>query len=429
MRGHLCSRCGNCVGLSGGKIVFVDKEGAYRPQIVTALTEAETERILANCPGPGFNFPENRDFFFQSEKSRYNRYIGPYQDIFIGNATEAEVRTRGASGGIISAVLIHLLETGQIDGAVVLGMSDKTPWLSQAYIATTRDEIMAGAQSKYTIASVNEILPQIDSFPGKLAFVGLPPHVQGIRLLQRHQDPVVRNIKYIFGPYYGNSLHFSSIKSFLKTYGEKDYHAITRLYFRYGEWPGKMRIELGDRRVIEMKKFHANYLIPFHIMRNSLYCIDLANEFTDISGGDAWAPVYEERGKGFSMVIGRSSEGVRILQEMQARGLLELLPISAEESVQMHSHGYDLKKRGSFIRMKFRRWLGRPVPDWGEPYPSISLSRYCMEVVVSLMFLMMGTGLARKTVEMLPPQFIGNMFEKARTQWKKMTHDIKRDQL
>ena len=59
-------------------------------------------------------------------------------------------------------------------------------------------------------------------------------------------------------------------------------------------------------RSFELPKFHANYLIPFHILKNSLLCTDLTNEYTDISGGDAWAPVYEERGKGFSMVISRS---------------------------------------------------------------------------------------------------------------------------
>ncbi len=70
-----------------------------------------------------------------------------------------------------------------------------------------------------------------------------------------------------------------------------------------------MRVELKSGRIIELKKFHANYLIPFHILRNSLYCTDLTNEFTDISGGDAWAPVYEERGKGFSMVISEVKKG------------------------------------------------------------------------------------------------------------------------
>ena len=50
---------------------------------------------------------------------------------------------------------------------------------------------------------------------------------------------------------------------------------------------------LSDGRVLQMPKFHANYLIPFHITDHSLLSHDLTNELTDVSGGDAWAPVYE----------------------------------------------------------------------------------------------------------------------------------------
>ena len=428
-RSHLCSRCGTCVGLGNGKVIFDDREHSYRPRFVGELSEQEAARIYAACPGKGFNFPDNRRWFYERDHVEYNHYLGPYNGVFIGHSDDPLIRRTGASGGLISAVLIYLLETKQIDGAVVLGMSKEKPWLSEPFIATTREDILVAAQSKYTISSVNEILAKVEKFSGILAFVGIPPQVHSIRLLQRMNDPAVRNIKYIFGPYYGNALHFTSVISFLKTFHERDYRQINKLYFRYGEWPGSMRVEMKNGRVIELKKFHANYLIPFHIMRNSLYCIDLANEFTDISGGDAWAPVYEERGKGFSMIISRSAEGKRILDEMRDRGLLNLLPITADESVKMHSHGYDLKKRGAFIRMSFRRMHGGAIPDWGCEYPKITIKRYIMEIIVSSLFLLMGTRIARFTIELFPPSFVGKIFEKARTCWKNSTHDIKRELL
>ena len=429
MRSHACSRCGSCVGLSGGAIEMTDRERAYRPRVVGDLSEERAAEILRVCPGVGFDFVDNTSHFYNVDYVGETFFLGAHARTSIGYATDDEVRSNGASGGIISAVLIYLLESGQIKGAVVSRMSATKPWLSEPFIATTRAEVMAAAMSKYCITSVNEILPEIAAFEGELAFVGIPPQVQGIRLLQRENHPMVRNIKYIFGPFYGNTLHFSSIISFLRTYGEKDYRKIDKLYFRYGEWPGNMRVEMKSGRIIELKKFHANYLIPFHILRNSLYCIDLANEFTDISGGDAWAPVYEERGKGFSMVIARSKAGCRILQEMEQKKLLDLTDISPDESIKMHSHGYDLKKRGAFIRMKLRRMHGGRVPQWGVRPPKISVKRYLMEGIVSSVFLIMGTPLARWAVEKLPPKFIGGMFEKARTRWKKSTHNIKRENL
>ena len=173
-----------------------------------------------------------------------------------------------------------------------------------------------------------------------------------------------------------------------------------------------MRVELKDGRTFELPKFHANYLIPFHILLNSLLCTDLTNEYTDISGGDAWAPAYEERGKGFSMIIGRSETGEAILRQMEKEGALELSPITEKEAVEMHSHGYDLKKRGTFIRMKYRSWLGKPNPDYGYQFKGFPFSRYLMEWFLDAMFLSLNTKLARWLVEKIPPQTIGKVFEK-----------------
>ena len=426
MRSELCNRCGSCVGLSEGKVVFADREGRYLPKVVGEIDDKMADRLWAACSGKDFNFPEYNQKFY-SNAPHFHEYTGSYQEISIGFAKDAEVRRNAASGGIISAVLLYLLQKKLIDGVVTLRMSLEKPWLSEPFIATTRDEIMEAAQSKYTISSVNEILPEMEKFQGNLAFVGIPPQVQSIRKLQKINDPSVRNIKYIFGPFYGNTLYFSSVRSFLKSYGEKDYTQIRKLYFRYGEWPGNMRIEMASGRVIELKKFHANYLIPFHVLQNSLYCTDFTNEYTDISGGDAWAPVYEDRGKGFSMIISRTSKGQDIIDDMRKEGLLEANAISEEEAITMHSHGYDFKKRGSFIRIRFRKFLGKQVPDYGYQLSGFQTSRYFMELIISSMFVLMGTRLARWTVEQFSPKFIGSIFEKARDSWKKSTKAIKRN--
>jgi coenzyme F420 hydrogenase subunit beta len=428
MNSDLCTRCGSCVGLSGGKIVFIDREGKYKPRVLTEPDEDLSNRLLHACPGKDFNFKTYRELFFP-DAPEFHLYTGPVWSISIAYSNIPEIRNSGASGGMISAILIWLLERGMIDGAVVTGMSDKQPWLTKTFIATTRTEILSASQSKYIITSVNEILPEIQAFKGNLAYVGLPPQIQSIRKLQEANDASVQNIKYLFGPFYGNTLHFSSVKSFLKAYGIKDYRNIVKLYFRYGEWPGNMRVEMIDGRIVQLPKFHANYLIPFHIVTNSLLCTDLSNEFTDISGGDAWAPVYEERGKGFSMVIARSQRGQQILDEMNREGLISFNAITIDEAITMHSHGYDLKKRGTFIRFRFRKYLGITNPDYGYEIKGFPFSRYFMEFVIDGLFILLGTAPARWLISQFPPSMVGNIFEKTRKIWKKATFSIKRENL
>jgi hypothetical protein len=95
----------------------------------------------------------------------------------------------------------------------------------------------------------------------------------------------------------------------------------------------------------------------------------------------------------------------------------------------MHSHGYDLKKRGTFIRIKFRKMLGLPVPDSGYTVKGFSFIRYVMEIFIMLMFLLFGTQFMQRAVELLPPSFIGKIFERSRNLWKRSTYSIKRSNL
>jgi len=428
MQSELCNRCGSCAGLSGGKIVFRDKEARYLPICIQDLTEEEGDRLWQACSGKYFSFPDYRQYFFPDSKY-FHVYLGAYEGIWTGFATDQTIRQNSASGGILTSILVYLFRKNEIDGAIVTRMSEKTPWFTETFIATSEHEIIESAQSKYIITSVNEILEQSQHFNGTLAYVGLPGQVQSVRKLQKAKDPAVKNIKYILGPFYGNTLYFSSIKSFLRSHGEKDFGHIRKLWFRYGEWPGNMRVEMQDGKVYELKKFHANYLIPFHIVRNSLYCTDLTNEFTDISGGDAWSPDYEKRGEGYSIVIGRTATGKEIIANMARDGWLKLEPLSEKEAIDMHSHGYDFKKRGSFIRIRFRQLLRKPVPDWGYFLKGFKLSRYLMEVLISALFIISGTRLARWLMEKVPPLFMGKIFEKARRSWKRSTYSIKRNDL
>jgi coenzyme F420 hydrogenase subunit beta len=421
----LCTRCGACVGLSGGKMRFRDKTGEYLPEIVSEIDDELATRMWKACSGQEVDFKALDEFSFNG-KGQHHHYIGSYRELYVGFSKDEHIRRIAGSAGVISTILVYLLETKKIDGAIVLGMSKEEPWMNRSYIATTKDEILAAAQSKYTISSVNELLGDAEKFQGKLAFVGLPCQVHSIRKLQQQNDPSVKNIEFIIAPFCGLNMHFSSVESYLRAFGEKDHTKITDLQFRHGEWPGSMRVEMQDGKVYLLPKFHANYLIPFHMMQRCKLCIDLANEFADISVGDAWAPVYEERGKGFSLVVVRSEKGEHLAREMSAKNLLDLQPLDLEIAVRMHSHMYDNKKRGAFIRIS----NSKNPPDYNLPFPeNIHFKRKLFESSLNLVYIILRTKLVRKIIEMLPPKFTGMVFNQFKVFWKRMTYSVKREKL
>jgi coenzyme F420 hydrogenase subunit beta len=424
MTDGLCTRCGTCVGLGDGRVVFEDRAGKHLPRLLGELSDQQAGRISSGCSATDVPMPDLNDAVFGSSASR-DPYLGHAKLLAIGHCTDEAIRTRGSSGGILTSILLWLLEKGEIQGAVVTGMDAMEPWRPRTFIATKAQEIIEAAQSKYIITSVNEILPDMERFDGALAYVGLPCQVHSIRKLQRAGDPSVRRLKFVLGPYCGNTLYFSSIRSLLASHGAHNYREIESLRFRDGEWPGNLRVRLRSCEAIDMPKFHANYLIPFHIMKRCLVCTDLANELTDISGGDAWSPVYEERGKGFSIVVGRSDKGVEILKRMETAGRIRLMPLEADEAIRMHTHGYDLKKRGAFIRMAIRRCLGQEAPDYGYKLGGFPKSRYALELVISSLFSILGSAPSRWLLERVSPRLLGRIFVHLRTLWKKTTRGIK----
>jgi len=92
-------------------------------------------------------------------------------------------------------------------------------------------------------------------------------------------------------------------------------------------------------------------------------------------------------------------------------------------------HGYDLKKRGAFIRIRFRRFFGKAVPDYGYEMKHFPIQRYLLEVVIDILFALMGTKFARFILERISPRFMGYIFKKLRTVWKRVTSKIKHDKL
>jgi coenzyme F420 hydrogenase subunit beta len=91
-------------------------------------------------------------------------------------------------GGVVSALLIELLESGEIDGALVAKPSERELWKGVAHLAQTRDDVIACAGSFYnqTLALGHLDLKKYD-LPAKprIALVGTPCEIQGLRAMQQ----------------------------------------------------------------------------------------------------------------------------------------------------------------------------------------------------------------------------------------------------
>jgi coenzyme F420 hydrogenase subunit beta len=90
-------------------------------------------------------------------------------------------------GGVVSALLISLLEAGEIDGALVARESETEPWKGEAFLATTPEEVRECAGSFYnqTLALGHMDFKGYELPPNpRIAVVGTPCEIEGIKAMQ-----------------------------------------------------------------------------------------------------------------------------------------------------------------------------------------------------------------------------------------------------
>jgi coenzyme F420 hydrogenase subunit beta len=422
----LCTRCGSCIGVcEAGAIEFKEPLGECLPVLVKDCCSSGL--CYTSCSGKTVSWPELNKQVFGIQPESY--LLGQYRGLYVGFSNDPVLRKGAASGGVVSAISDYLLEKGLVDGVITLVDSDEEPYRAIPQIITDRQGVLAAAQSRYSISPVNTIFNELEKRPGIYAYVGLPCQVHSLRKLQSARYEPALRIKYVLGTYCGNVLHFDSVRSFLHRNGVHDLSQVSSLKYRAGEWPGKLEARLKDGRVFALEKFYANYLIPFYIMKRCLLCTDLTNEFTDVSVGDGWAPAYEERGKGWSMILGRTPLGFELLEAMENEGRLELHPVSQEAAVNMHSHGLDFKKRGSFLRIRQREKLGLAVPEYGYQLETAALSRRVQEAIISLVFSLGSLKVSRWLINRIPVEWVGRLFKLLRKVWIRSTRSTKRSGL
>lgn len=418
----LCTHCGTCIGLAQGALAMLETKQGPLPMPVaqTALPSAAYQA----CPGKGLNYPGLAEQVFGQLPE--NWLAGCYRRVYVGYSAVPDIRRGGASGGVITQTLVYLLRQGLIQGAVVVKQGQPEPWQAEAIIARTEDELIACSQSVYAPIPVNAVLGQMEQFDGRLAYVGLPDQVASLRRLQQLGHPGALKVDYVLGPYTGTNMYFDSIRSYLRSNGVRSVEDIAVLKYREGEWPGYLYIKTRDGKELRAEKFYYNYLIPFYITQSTLFSVDFTNELTDISVGDAWHPRYEAERKGFSVVMARSQKGEDLLHAMQRDSVVVLEDIALDEALSMHGHMLDFKKRGAFIRMNWRKAAGGRIPDYGYCPKRIPLSRVLVEVVISAIFAVCGTGVARRLVEVVPISVMGPLFNTLRKTWKNASKPVKR---
>jgi coenzyme F420 hydrogenase subunit beta len=414
----LCARCGTCVGACPANIIAIgDPLGACLPVAAEACTSCGL--CLECCPGASVDFAPLENALFGDAVP--NRLLGVVRGAYLAHASDAIIRRKGSSGGVVTAMLLDLVGRGEAKGAILFAPHRKEPWRGWGQIASSTEEIVAAAQSRYHLSPLNTALREMHDAKGDYAYVGLPCQIHGLRKLQAAGwGGADLRLSPIIGIYCGNNLYYEATRVMLRKLGVKRPEDVAALSYREGAWPGSFSARTGDGVVRSISKLDFNQVIPFYINRRCLFCVDLTNELADLSVGDGWAK--EGRGgDGWSVVLIRTETGERLFARAVRSGVIEAEPVTVATAERMHSHAFDLKKTGSFLRLRMWRGWGCAVPRYDRSGPRATAGRQLFEIVLSLQFVVASSWAGRAVFRVLPARALGGFFRLLRKRWMRST--------
>lgn len=368
----LCVRCGACEPACPVDIIRFDERGyPYITQENECLRGCT--RCLKVCPGEYVDYPGLDDEMF-GRRPHPDSVMGIARRVFVAHATSEQVRREGASGGFVTQLLAHMLETGRIDGALVLGsVNDASGWRPEPLVARSVSELHAAAGSKYLTVPFLRPLSELEEVEGRYAIVALPCYIHAIRKYQRVSPKLRERIRLVIGLYCNVAFEPTVYEEVLAVSGI-DPADVENFEFREGRWPGNATVRLRDGSQQNLFKFEEmkdafNTLKLFYTAPRCNLCTDFSGEYADLSVGDPWlrgADGSYTFPDGWSTVLVRTEAGEVAVDRAVSDGWLETTDISPDDwGVNFEfSGGY----KRDFIpkRTAFRRLLGLPAPEYGR---------------------------------------------------------------
>lgn len=400
----LCHRCGSCVGICPTKVLGLDSEEYPVVQNLSACTDCDL--CVKVCPGEEFNAIESAKSLFPKVPDISDMH-GYFESASVGFACDEEIRKGSTSGGVVSGILIYLLENGIIDGALVVVSDEKDKWKGKPLIARDRETIIASMKSKYAIAPTNVALEEIRRTEGNYAVVGLPCQIHGIIKAAELDKRIKERVKLKIGLFCHAAVEHEPMQ-YLWGRLEERHGKIKRFISRVGKHPGTPHVEYEDGtlepvyfpekqgyRPSSMEMI--NILYRLYTPQRCLTCYDSTSEFADIAVGDPWMAPPDDNidfKEGYSFVLARTKVGLDLYTKSIESGAIKTYELKPELARTSNTLMGVEKRWRAFRVIETRRRQGKTVPEYHFKTPKASGKHLLLTElnIISHIFCFIGKG-------------------------------------
>jgi len=315
-RNALCTACGACAAVCPTAAVTMQENPAG---FMVACVAADQCISCGLCRKVCPSIPENTAKFAGADLLH-----GVCVEGFVGYAADDAIRLGGQSGGIVTALLTYLLESGKVDAALVAGF-DEESHRPKAVLAETKEQVLASAGSYYTQLP---ILPKLREAKGKrVAAVTLGCQNEALTLMEQTAPYLVP--EYRIGLICAGQNSGAMIDDICEKAGCTEPTAFRFRDKQAGGWPGAITVTDADG-VHELPNKYRHSIKAVYECHRCLLCFDQMNTRADLVCGDPWNIAGKDTPEGHTVILVRTEKGLQLLRDAEAAGVvvLEKLPIT-----------------------------------------------------------------------------------------------------
>jgi coenzyme F420 hydrogenase subunit beta len=255
------------------------------------------------------------------EKVGWVAPIGRIIETTVARAGDPAVRRNATDGGVVTALLVHLLERGRIDGAIVT--KQVGPFQRRPALATSIEEIKDAAGfffdtshgiksfgDQYLLySSIEEFDPMIKKGLRRVALVGTPCQIKSVRRMQTLGLVPSESIQLCLGLFCSGNF----------TFGEEQRRGLAAA--GGFSWEDVRKVNIKDDFMVHLKSGEVKTIALDDLQSIRRYacrfCPDYAAEFADIAFGGIGAE------EGWTTVIIRSPLGRAAFADAKSAAALE----------------------------------------------------------------------------------------------------------
>lgn len=301
----LCCSCGICKNICPCSCISWKKQnGMFMPEIDDDKC-VKCGMCTRVCPGLGHKYSDDSDGL--------QAMCGEYLAVYNAWSKNSDIRHVSASGGVVSTLIISLLNSNTYDVAFSLDSYNYDNQLKTVPI--TSENIKHGIEnssmpkSRYLPVSHENLISFLKENPQKRVII------IGVSCAMRGIANVIENFKLkrdqylLIGLFCDKVFNYNVYDYFKKSFSNG--RQLTALHFKNkesGGWPGNMKFMFSDGSYDYQLKKEREKVKDYFMPERCLYCIDKVNVNADISLGDNYTDKYSSE-LGSNSVIIRTSIG------------------------------------------------------------------------------------------------------------------------